>query len=203
MGVNSPLNTTIDLLRHGEVNGLACYRGITDDPLTERGWEQMQAAVNNNEWDLIVSSPLCRCLDFATQSSRQRKIPLNIEVGFQEINFGDWEGKTADEIEKNQPDALMAFYADPFKNSPPNGEMLTDFHQRIQNAWRQLLIQHQGKHILIITHAGVIRALFSLLLKIPIENNFSIQVNHACLSSFQCFHSEDGDFTQLNFHNRT
>lgn len=195
-----PQITTIDLLRHGEVQGGACYRGTTDHPLTAQGWQQMRNAVaKRHDWQVIVSSPLCRCLDFAEELSLQQQLPLILEPGFQEIHFGDWEGKTAEQIE---PDALKRFYEPPFNYAPPNGESLLVFRQRVENAWQQLLENQQGKAVLIVAHAGVIRILFCLLLQIPLERSFGIQVDHAGFTQFSCFHSHSGDFIQLNFHNR-
>lgn len=196
--------TTVDLLRHGDVQGGACYRGSTDDPLTEYGWQQMRKAVGGrDDWQLIISSPLGRCLDFAKQSGLQKSLPLIIEAGFQEIHFGDWEGQTAEQIGQTQPEALRRFYEQPFNYPPPNGENLAVFQQRVETAWQKTLKNQQGKSILIITHAGVIRTLFCLLLKIPLEHCFAVQVDHACFTRFSCFHSDNGDFTQLNFHNRS
>ena len=106
--------TTIDLLRHGEVQGGKYYRGITDDPLTETGWQQMYQAVSGQTAaDIIISSPLKRCLAFASVLSEQQKSKLQINAGFEELDFGAWEGKTANEITLSDPDALMRFYANP------------------------------------------------------------------------------------------
>lgn len=192
--------TCVDLLRHGEVLGSCSYRGITDDALSESGWKQMQQRVATfTDWNVIISSPLQRCLNFARALSQQRQLPLIIEAGFQEINFGDWEGKTAIQIEVEWPGSLTRFYQNPLNYAPPNSEPILVFQQRILKSWRQLLKFQQGKRVLLITHAGVIRALFSLLLKIPVKNSFALQVNHASLTRFQCFYG-DPNFIQLNFH---
>lgn len=60
--------TTVDLLRHGEPVGGRKYRGQTDDALSETGWAQMRAAVDGHRpWDVIVSSTLLRCIEFARE----------------------------------------------------------------------------------------------------------------------------------------
>ena len=195
------ITTRIDLLRHGEVLGGQYYRGITDDPLTDKGWQQMQSRVKNrNDWGIIISSPLQRCQKFAQIFSQQQDLPLVIEKGFQEIYFGDWEGKTATEIEAISPNALTKFYQDPIQYSPPNSETMINFQQRVAMSWQYILNLYQGENILIVTHGGVIRCLFSLLLCIPIKNSFSIEISHASLTRFQCYHGEK-DFIALNFHN--
>ncbi len=193
--------TTIDLLRHGEAQGGNYYRGITDDPLTEIGWKQMlQALPLDSSLDLIITSPLQRCHAFASELSKQKASRLEINPGFQELNFGRWEGKTAAEITHTDPDALLNFYEDPEANPPPDSEKLNFFRERIRSCWHKTVQEHPDKHLLIITHAGVIRMLFSLLLDIPLCNTFRIQVNHACKTRFQCFHSETEKHYQLVFH---
>ncbi len=192
--------TTVDFLRHGEVAGGSYYRGCTDDPLTENGRQQMQIAVANRQWDLIISSPLQRCLDFSQQLHHETNIPIVIEPNWQEIGFGDWEGKTAEQIDS---ELLMRFYQDPLNNTPHNAESLAVFLARINLAWERLLNDHAGKHILVITHAGVIRCLFNLLLKLPSEKIFNLRVDHASLTRFECFNDDSANFITLIFHNLT
>ena len=194
------MQTTVDFIRHGEVAGGSYYRGCTDDPLSKLGWQQMHATVADRSWDHIISSPLHRCLDFAQLINRETGIPFSTGANWQEIDFGDWEGKTAEQIDA---DSLMRFYQNPLKNTPDNGESYTDFSSRINQSWESLIKAHCGKHILVITHGGVIRSLFSLLLGLPVEKIFNLQVDHASLTRFQCFHDSPDDFVKLIFHNLT
>lgn len=193
--------TTVDFLRHGDVQGKACYRGVTDDPLTTLGWQQMQLAIQGyNPWSAIVSSPLKRCVEFATELGLKHKIRVQPEARLQEVNFGIWEGKTALEINQLDPNGLDKFYLDPNSYTPPQAEKFIDFQARIKHVWQDLLRTYQGQHILCITHAGVIRAVFTQLLKIPVTQSFAIQVQHASLSQFQCLHTDTENFVQFNFH---
>ena len=194
------LTTTVDFIRHGEVAGGSYYRGRTDDSLTKRGWQQMNAAVADQSWDQIITSPLHRCLDFAQQINSKHGIPISTDSNWQEIYFGDWEGKTAEQI---NADTLIRFYQDPVNNTPENGESFTGFLSRIEQSWESLIKTHSGKHILVITHAGVIRSLFSLLLGLPVENIFNLQVDHASLTRYQCIHDNPDNYVKLIFHNLT
>ena len=142
----------IHLMRHGEPEGGGYYRGSTDDPLTQTGWRQMDDAVAGRQpWEVIISSPLVRCLDFASDFCAVQRIPLVIEPGFKELDFGLWEGKTAGEISQSDPDTLINYYADPVHNTPHMGENLGNFNQRIACAWKQVVAEYREKRILIIT----------------------------------------------------
>ena len=193
------MQTNIDLLRHGEVLGGSCYRGITDDPLTDKGWQQMQDKLDcDKHWDVIISSPLSRCHNFAKRLSSELQLALVTTPAFQEVDFGDWEGKTAEQIDAQ---LLSQFYADPVNFSPPNGEPFNDFQQRILVAWQALLEAQQGKRILLITHAGVIRIILAHSLGLDVQHSFRLKIGHACLSSLDYFHSSgEESFCQLTKH---
>lgn len=191
----------IDLLRHGDVVGGGRYRGQQDDPLSELGWQQMRAATAKQQpWQQIVSSTLCRCADFAAVLSQQYAIPLQSQPAFMEISFGDWEGKTASQLEQEDKAGFYAFYDDPVNNTPANAESLPQFQRRIQSAWQDLLVTHNNKHTLLVTHAGVIRMILVEVLSMPLEAMFHIQVPYAALTRI-VIHNEDGTFySQLQFH---
>lgn len=196
--INKP--TVLDFLRHGEVQGGQYYRGITDDPLTGLGWQQMHNQCADRQWDSVISSPLTRCRAFASAWCQERQRTLQIDPAWMEINFGDWEGQTAEQITSRSPSALQDFYADPLGYTPPNAEKYRDFTARIERGLDDVLANHAGQHLLIVTHAGVIRTLFSLLLGIPAAQSWQIDVPHACLTRFSCFYDQSGRFIQLNFH---
>lgn len=93
-------NRVIDLLRHGDPVGGRAYRGNRiNDPLSEKGWQQMWAAIPSEvQWQHIVTSPLSRCHEFSAALAEKFDLPLTVEKDFREVGFGDWEGRTPDEI---------------------------------------------------------------------------------------------------------
>ncbi len=127
-------------------------------------------------------------------------MPLKIEDSWQEINFGDWDGKTAAQIIAEDPLAFEQYYSDPSRHAPPNGERHEEFIRRVENAWRTVLSDYPGQHILVVTHAGVIRTLFSRLLGLSFRQSFQIEIGHASLSRFKCYCEDTEPYIQLNFH---
>lgn len=187
----------IDLLRHGQPAGGDRFRGVQDDPLSETGWRQMRASVHGmSGWDVVVSSPLQRCAEFAAEVAEHHAIRLEIEPRLAELAFGEWEGCSYDEIRQTQPDAWQAFFDDPVNHTPPGGEAMTDFCHRIDAAWDTLVARHRGKHILVVCHGAVMRAIYRKILCTPMEALFSIEVPYACLSRIR--RHPEGD--RLVFH---
>ena len=193
--------TTLDLLRHGEPVGGSRYRGQIDDPLSDKGWMQMRAAVGDaHPWNHIVSSPLSRCRDFARELATRHTLSFDLEPRLMELSFGAWEGRTAVELMRTDADILARFWRDPLHNTPPGGETLPAFQERVLDAWNDLLAQHQGQHLLLVCHAGVIRLLLSHALGMPLGHMFRIQVPNAGLSRLRIDHHPEGPLPQLIFH---
>jgi len=173
-----------DILRHGELQGEKSYCGVTDRKLTEQGWQQMQnACQKNNNWRKIVSSPLSRCSDFARHLSKQLNIPLHIDSRWMEINFGVWEGLSAEKIMKFNKKELFKFWDNPVMFTPTGGEPLVKLHDRVLSAWHEL--SRKNEPTLIITHGGPIRMIHCHYLNIALEKSVEIQVNYAELRSYQ------------------
>jgi broad specificity phosphatase PhoE len=176
----------VGLLRHGAVEGGEVYRGRTDDPLSIIGRVQMwEAMAGFKRWDRIVSSPLRRCADFATEFAYYHDIPLSLEPGLAELDFGEWEGRSATELMQSSHAALTAFWRDPRNHTPPGGEALVDFRHRVVEAWEALRLTHDGQHLLLVTHGGVIRMLLCHLQGWPLERILEIEVKHAGLFGIQ------------------
>jgi alpha-ribazole phosphatase len=195
------VTTLVDLIRHGEPVGGSRYRGQMDDPLSGTGWSQMRAAIGQHSpWNVIVSSPLTRCLDFAQELSEHTGIPLEIDDRLKEIGFGVWQGKTHEEITQYDPGVLQRFYRDPMTHRPEDAEGLAEFRTRIVSAWSDILNHHAGQHILIVCHAGTIRMVLSHVLEIPLSNLFRIKVASAGITRIECAEQGEEFLGQLVFH---
>lgn len=172
----------IGLLRHGEVEGGSCFRGSTDHPLSRVGLAQMRAATAaDTGWQRVISSPLSRCTEFATEYAAAHGLPLDLEPRLQEMHFGDWEGRTAAELMAADPGALDRFWQAPHRHTPPGGEPLADFQQRVLTAWDERLERHAGEDLLLVTHGGVIRVLLCLVSDHPLERLLDFEVPYAAL----------------------
>ncbi len=174
--------TLFDLIRHGEPEGGPRYRGHVDDPLSELGWQQMRAAIQEQEpWDAILTSPLSRCQAFAEAVADERGLPLYVEPDFKELSFGDWEGRTGAEIQDEDGERLRRFWQNPLQYPPPNGESLRAFNERIQRGWEHWREELAEQHVLLVCHGGVIRMITGAAMGIPLTHSLGVMmVPYAC-----------------------
>ena len=201
------------MLRHGECQGGEIYRGITDVLLSERGWQQMESSLHidvahaETPWQRIVSSPLQRCRLFAESKGQALNIPVQVHEDFREMNFGDWEGRSIEEVHREDAEAVTNFYRDPAAVAPPNGESMQMVQGRLLSAWQQILNEHRGEHLLLIQHGGTIRILLAELLQMPLAAVTRLEVHYASLSRVQIYETstEAGSelFPKLVFLNKT
>ncbi len=201
---SEPRITTIDLLRHGECEGGRVYRGSLDLPLNAAGWQQLRDKTRGvSVWSRIVTSPLQRCAHFAKEVADARGRALTVIDGFREVHFGDWEGRLIDEVWQEQGSQARSFFADPLNATPPNGEPMNVFERRVLAAWRELLQQMRGEHVLLVAHGGTIRVLLAQVLAMPLNRIANLDVPYASASRVRIYHQQDGqpDFVSLVFHN--
>ncbi|MCA1978797.1 MAG: histidine phosphatase family protein [Thiobacillus sp.] len=193
------MSTTLDLMRHGEPVGGRKYRGQIDDPLSEKGWAEMRAALGDAApWSRIVSSPLARCRDFAESLAVRHALPLSFDARLAEVGFGEWEGLSAAEIEARWPGAVTRLKIDPVGARPVGAEALDAFHARVSAALAGLVRAHADEHLLLVGHAGVTRMALAWALQIPLANAYRIEVASASLTRLRF----DADRASLVFHGR-
>ncbi|WP_101757541.1 histidine phosphatase family protein [Oceanicoccus sp. KOV_DT_Chl] len=199
--------TTIDLLRHGQTQMDDILRGRIDVALSDNGYQQMLQRVapfisERLPWQQIISSPLIRCAQFARDLSAQHNTAMLIDDGFLEMDFGDWDGRSFDELKAEDPELFANIWRQPQHYQPPGGETFAGFSTRINNAWQKMLTQHAGKHILLICHGGVIRSLLGNVMQTPLSSLSRIEVPYACLSRIKIYQQAGSEhWPQLVFHN--
>ena len=177
-------DTIIDLIRHGEPQGGSLYRGHSiDDPLSDKGWQQMRYAVGNyNQWEHIISSPMLRCKAFSEEIAQKISIPLDIEENLKEVGFGSWEGFTREQIKQKNINEYNDFYSDPVKNRPDSFEDLNAFIKRVTTAYSKITRNYEGKNILLVAHAGVIRAILASIVEAPAKGLYKLKIANAGIS---------------------
>ena len=149
-------------------------------------------------WQRILTSPLQRCNAFAQALGDKHAIPVETVHDLREVGFGSWEGRSPDDIKCNDPDEYQAFYRDPVNARPEGAEDLHQFGRRVAKAIDAIVEQFSGQHVLVVAHAGVIRASLGYVLDAPPAAWYRAKVDTGGMSRIQ--HNELG--FALVFHNR-
>lgn len=145
-------------------------------------WQSVGGDACVTSWHRVVSSPMTRCQDFAQHLARVLGLPLTVEPSLREVGFGAWEGLSRKAVRTERQEEYLAFLADPVGARPPGSECLEAFVQRVRDGLARLEQDHPGEHVLVVTHAGVIRAAVCIALDIPLHAMYRIKVPYAGLT---------------------
>ncbi len=169
----------IDLLRHGETERHGLLLGRTDVALSEAGWQQLERQAASRTWSSIVTSPLRRSREPAEKLARLRGLPLLTDDDWAELDFGDWDGRPIAELRADPAIArqLDAFYRDAEAPGPPNGESWRLLCGRAARAIARLLKLETNGTVLVVSHAGPMRAALSIACAIPLEHTWAIRID--------------------------
>jgi broad specificity phosphatase PhoE len=120
---------TVYLIRHGETlwNGEGRCQGVTDIPLTEKGYRQAHAiatALADKPLSLILSSPLQRTRETAAVIAASQGLAVETRTELREWHQGELEGLTGPELLANHRAYFQRWLQDPAGAAPPGGETL-------------------------------------------------------------------------------
>ncbi len=119
----------------------------------------------------IYSSPLKRCKILAKNIGED----IIVNNKLKELNFGDWELKAWDEIDN---DSLSPWMSDFVNKKPPNGESYKELDERANEAFMEIVTKSISKEIIIVTHAGVMRAIIARLMNLDLKDSFKIKLEY-------------------------
>ncbi|MGB0849062.1 MAG: histidine phosphatase family protein [Thiolinea sp.] len=177
----------IDLLRHGEVATPCLFSAPVDEPLGMEGWKQLTIATQNGYWDTIITPPTRRCHDFARLLSQRLDAQFVVDVRYAELDFGEWIGLSQEEILARDPELLQQYYFQPRRFYAPGGESMSEFSMRVHAAWDDLLVNHAGQRVLILTQAAVIRTLIAKALGLLYQKALRFEIDYAHFSRLKVY----------------
>ena len=147
----------------------------------DSGTEKLLAALRRRLPDpaLYLVSTLPRATISAAKLSH---VPAQRLAAFDEQNFGSWTGSTHQRLWDSGDALYRAFWSDPAGTAPPDGESFSAQCARVGRAIEELGAMHKGMDLVVIAHAGTIRAALALALELPAARALSFVVDHLSLT---------------------
>lgn len=185
--------TRVYLIRHGETewNRTGRLQGNANVLLSPEGVRQARLLAEHapfNTVNAIYSSDLSRAVMTAEILAERFNLPVIQKSGFRETNFGDWEGRLLSELASEAPDGFEKFFTKPDKVQPKNGETFLQCQARLMTALEEIVADHDGQNIIIVSHGAAIRLMLCAALSMPIRkmwaiSQFNIAVNILCIDN--------------------
>ena len=161
--------TRVFMVRHGAtvVSAEDRFAGASDVELSDEGREQTRSLAERLSHDKIAAvyaSPLGRTVETARILAAPHDLQVQTRDGFREISHGHWELMTRREVEEKFPEEAAEWEKDPYTFAPTDGESGLAVTARALPALIQLVREHPGENILVVSHKATIRLLLSSLL---------------------------------------
>ena len=176
--------------------------------LSDDGRKQAEAAaqriVKVPRLAAIYSSPLERARETAEPLARARRMPVKIDRGLLECDFGDWTGRKLAELVKRPEWDVVQRHPSAFRF--PGGESFSEMQTRITDALARLVAEHPGRVVVAVSHADPIKAAVAHALGVPLDLFQRIVINTASITavaygrtnaSVLTMNSSDGDLAAL------
>lgn len=184
--------TRVYLIRHGETEwnqNTPGYCGWTDIPLNAKGRSQAKALGR-----FFESVPLDRVLSSDFQRARHTAeaiaahagcAPVTIDARFRELNYGEWEGRTGEQLEAEDPDRFRAWKADPERVATPGGETLQQVLDRSAAALEEYVQRSPGGTLALVAHKTTVRLLLCWALGLSPGGYLRILQQNAAINAIE------------------
>ncbi len=168
------MSLRLHLLRHGQTAmsraNVFCGRGL-DPALTSEGMamaEAFAAAYRTVAWCAIYTSPLQRAVATAAPIAAEVGLAVQRHDGLMEIDYGAWDGLSAETVARDFHDEHERWTADPAWNPPTGGETAVALGQRMTHAIEEIRAVHHDGDVLIVSHKASIRVALCALLGVDV-----------------------------------
>jgi probable phosphoglycerate mutase len=184
--------TTVIMLRHGVTKHTLkkVFSGLGgDDPsLTDLGREQAKRAAarlaRRGPIDAIISSPLLRARETADAVAEELGLDVELEPGFAEMGFGEWDGLAFFDIMERWPDDMRSWLDSP-DIAPPGGESFDTVLKRVDEARKRLLTDYEGQTVVVVSHVTPIKMMLRLALDTEMELIQHFELAPASITTIQ------------------
>ena len=167
------MNLIIYFLRHGETTASQTggYCGTLDPDLTSEGYQMAEDFANAYKslpWVAVFSSPLRRAVATAKPLCEAAGIRIQLKEGLREIAYGQWEGKTPEEVNREFHDTYVRWLAEPGWNAPNGGERGIDIARRSSLVIEEIEQTCSAGNVLVVSHKATTRIMLCFLIGIDV-----------------------------------
>jgi probable phosphomutase (TIGR03848 family) len=174
------------LVRHALCDGVgSVLRGrapgvsLNDEGREQAAW--LAERLRDERLHAIYSSPLDRARETAEAIAAPHQLPVCIEPGLNEMDFGEWTGRTIRDLQEHP--RWRAFNERRSATRVPGGELMLEVQQRMIAAVDSLRERHPWGSVLAVSHGDVIKAALAHYLRISLDHILCFDIDPASIST--------------------
>lgn len=181
---------TLTLVRHGQTQGTSEFRFTSQSGVPLSFWGRRQARLLGRRLAQsahplsLYSSDLQRAYETAAICGEILQLPVITHMGLREMDVGDWSSLTWAEAQQQFREDFASWQQDPVHYRRGGAESFADLQQRVEKTWREIESQCESENIILVCHAGTIRAFFSMLSIYDPNTALQLPVAHCAITTF-------------------
>jgi broad specificity phosphatase PhoE len=185
-------------VRHGEtdLNRDRRFRGMSDAPLNEQGRLESRGAarlLSGLGVSAVHTSPVRRAVETAEIIAGELGANVVINEGFIDIDYGEWQGLTVEEVQEKFGGTLDAWLSDPGGFTFPGGESMLDVRSRLEPALLGIVRDNPGGPVAAVSHLAVLKVCFILMMGVEFGWFWKLGLDNGSVGLFS--HDEENGFT--------
>jgi probable phosphoglycerate mutase len=175
------------------------FRGRADVPLNETGLSQAEATADriaqHGRAVAIYSSPLSRARRTAEAIAGRLSLSVQLQPGLIDIDYGEWQGLSPDEVAERWPELLSAWYQAPHTMRIPGGESLDELRSRCAEAVRGVAVRHAEETVVLVAHTVINRIILLCVLGLGNDRFWHLRQGTCAINEIE---ADGGDFTLVS-----
>jgi probable phosphoglycerate mutase len=178
--------TTIFLVRHAEhelLGRVLCGRmpGVSLGDAGRQQASKLGRRLQREGLAALYTSPLARARETAAAVGQQCGLAADIDLAFDEIDFGRWTGASFDQLDPDP--AWQRWNAERASGRPPGGESMAQAQARAVAGVRQVETRHPKASVAIVSHADVIKSVLAWCLGLSMDFHARFEIGPASVSA--------------------
>jgi probable phosphoglycerate mutase len=183
--------TTFIVIRHGETawNAQGRIQGHLDSPLNEEGLAQallLGERLAHERFDALYCSDLGRALQTAQPIADRTGHAVLRNARLRERHLGIFQGLTSAECEQAHPEHYRRFHGRDPEHQVPGGESIRQVYERVSSEFATLVAQHPGATLVVVTHGGILDALYRFVRGVPLHRPRDFPIYNASVNKVRC-----------------
>jgi len=128
------------------------------------------------EVELVTSGPQPQCHDAARviAEGKQREVVVDSRLRDQEM--GQWQGRTWQDIMRDQDAAVRTFFSEFGDTAAPGGERLGEAVERMLEWWQETMPKVAGKNVIVVASGTVLTGFAAAMLGMRLSRCLSLNL---------------------------
>lgn len=204
MAMQKKTTTRLLLVRHGQTEHSRedAFCGVTEIPLTETGHKQatqLAERLRSQTVNALYCSPQIRARQTAEPIAQALKLEIQQREALREMNFGTWENQPRSYLSEHYPVELSHWEEGSWMTQIPEGETQQAVITRVVPCVIEMLQQHAGQTVLLVSHKSTLRLLVGHLINMSLPASRCLRLDPASITELRL----TDDQAQLIYHNDT